>query len=62
MKKNWYNNHQLRQFELYSTGEIRYYKEKTYKGSITLGMNSQVNTVENYIELFCTKKKRVYHL
>ena len=38
MKKNWYGNKQLRFFELYKNGELKYFtKEYDYKGSITLG-------------------------
>ena len=43
LKKNWYGNKQLRHFELYPSGELKYYKDVTnYKGSIMLGPESNI--------------------
>lgn len=42
-KRNWFGAVQVRFFELYRYGEIKYYKDiKEYKGSITLGPNTKV--------------------
>ena len=42
-KKNWYGNKQLRFFELYSDGELKYYKDITeFKGSIKITPSSKI--------------------
>jgi len=58
IKKNWYNSKQLRFFELYNTGELKYYKDmKDYKGSITLDGTSKIFKVaKTTLEIFCIKK------
>lgn len=63
-KKNWYGNKQLRFFELYRYGELKYYKDlKDYKGSITLGPNSKVIKIaKTTIKMFCEKKQKDYIL
>ena len=63
-KKNWYGNKQLRFFELYRYGELKYYKDmKDYKGSITLGPDSRVLKMNRTtIKVFCEKKQKDYIL
>jgi len=63
-KKNWYGNKQLRFFELYRYGELKYYKDmKDYKGSITLGPDSRVLKMNRTtIKVYCEKKQKDYIL
>ena len=58
IKKNWYANKQLRFFELYNNGELKYYKDmKDYKGSISIDGTSRIlKTAKTTVEIFCTKK------
>lgn len=62
IKKNWYGNKQLRFFELYKYGELKYFtKDYDYKGSITLGPNSKIRkSARTTLSIFCEKKKRDY--
>lgn len=64
VKKNWYGSKQIRFFELYQYGELKYYKDmKDYKGSITLGPNTKIRkTQKTTINIFCEKKKKEYVL
>lgn len=57
-KKNWYGNKQIRFFELYRYGELKYYKDiKDYKGSITMSHATKVIKVaKTTIKVFCSKK------
>ena len=42
-KKNWLGQKQLRYFELYKNGELRYYKDlNDHKGTIILGKTSNL--------------------
>jgi|DEB0MinimDraft_12_1074336.scaffolds.fasta_scaffold29481_2 hypothetical protein len=63
-KKNWFGRVQIRFFELYRYGELKYYKDmKEYKGSITLGPNTKVSKIaKTTIKVFCEKKKKEYIL
>ena len=63
-KKNWYGNKQMRFFELYQYGELKYYKDmKDYKGSITLSGGSKVVKVaKTTIKVYCTRKEKEYTL
>lgn len=62
IKKNWYGNKQLRFFELYKYGELKYFtKDYDYKGSITLGPNSKIRkSARTTLSIHCEKKKRDY--
>lgn len=64
LKKNWYGNKQLRFFELYKFGELKYFnKDYEYKGSITLGPNTKIKKIgRTTISIFCETKKRDYIL
>ena len=64
IKKNWYGNKQLRFFELYKSGELKYFtKEFEYKGSITLGPDSNIRkSARTTLTIFCVSKKRDYIL
>jgi hypothetical protein len=43
-KKNKFGNKQLRFFELYDNGELRYYKDcSIYKGTLVVGPRSNVH-------------------
>ena len=42
LKKNKFMSKQARVFELYANGEMKYYKDSEYKGSITLLKDSEV--------------------
>ena len=57
-KRNWYGNKQIRFFELYRYGEIKYYKDmKDYKGSITINAQTKVVKVaKTTIKVFCARK------
>jgi len=47
LKINWYGSKQMRFFELYSNGELKYYEDmKDFKGCIVLGPNSKVCKVK----------------
>lgn len=61
-KKNWYGNKQIRFFELYSDGEIKYYKdEKEYKGTITIGPSSKIiKEGKSTLLIDCIVKKKQY--
>jgi hypothetical protein len=63
-KKNWYGNKQVRFFEMYRYGELKYYKDlKDYKGSITLGPESKIiKTAKTTVKIFCEKKQKDYVL
>lgn len=63
-KKNWYGNKQIRFFELYHYGELKYYKDmKDYKGSITLSANSKITKVaKTTIKVRCERKDKDYIL
>jgi hypothetical protein len=63
-KKNWYGNKQVRYFELYRNGEMKYYKDvKDYKGSITLSHSSKVIKIaKTTIKVQCSKKLKDYIL
>ena len=63
-KKNWYGNKQVRFFEIYRYGELKYYKDfKDYKGSITLGPDSKIiKNGRTTVKVFCEKKKKDYIL
>ena len=62
LNKNWYGNKQLRYFELYPSGELKYYKDITDKrGSIMLGPESNIRkTGRSQLTMFCTNKKKEY--
>jgi len=64
LKKNWYGNKQLRFFELYKYGELKYFtKDFDYKGSITLGPNSKIRkSARTTLSVYCEMKKREYIL
>ena len=64
LKKNWYGNKQLRFFELYKFGELKYFtKDYHYKGSIPLGPDSTVRkSARTTLTIYCEKKKREYIL
>jgi hypothetical protein len=61
-KKNWYGNKQIRFFELYRYGEIKYYKDmKDFKGSITINHATKVIKVaKTTIKVYCSKKNKEY--
>lgn len=61
-KKNWYGNKQIRFFELYTDGELKYYKdEKEYKGTITIGPSSKiVKEGKSTLLIDCVVKKKSY--
>jgi hypothetical protein len=61
-KKNWYGNKQIRCFELYKYGEIKYFKDmKDYKGSININAQTKVVKVaKTTIKIFCSKKQKEY--
>jgi len=63
-KKNWYGNKQIRFFELYRYGELKYFKDmKDYKGSIFLSKDSKITKVaKTTIKVFCIKKEKEYML
>lgn len=63
-KRNWYGNKQIRFFELYKTGELKYYKDmKEYKGSIMLRADSKITKVaKTTIKVYCVKKEKEYML
>ena len=64
VKKNWYGNKQLRFFELYGNGEMKYYKDmKDYKGNITLGPDTMVRkTAKTTVTIHCEKRKKDFVL
>ena len=53
LKKNRWFNKQVRFFNLYQNGELRYYQDiKKYKGKITLSKGTKVlKTAKNQIEI-----------
>lgn len=55
IKKNWYGLKQLRYFELYGNGDLKYYQDmKDYKGCIYIGKASRVvKTAKTTITLYC---------
>lgn len=61
-KKNWYGNKQIRFFELYRYGEIKYFKDmKDFKGSITINSQTKVIKVaKTTIKVFCCRKLKEY--
>ena len=63
-KKNWYGNKQIRFFELYSDGELKYYKDITeYKGSIKLEPSSKIiKEGKSTLLIDCMVKKKQYVL
>lgn len=63
-KRNWYGNKQIRFFELYKSGEMKYYKDmKEYKGSIILNSESKISKVaKTTIKVYCVKKEKEYML
>ena len=64
IKKNWYGNKQLRQFELHSNGELKYYADKReFKGAIMIGPSSKIRkTAKTTVTLTCESKKKEYIL
>jgi hypothetical protein len=64
LKINWYGSKQLRFFELYSNGELKYYQDmKDFKGCIMLGPNSKIRkTKKTTVVLYCQKKNKEYTL
>lgn len=64
LKVNWYGNKQLRFFELYRDGRLKYYADmKDFKGCIQLGSHSMVRkTKKTTITLNCNIKKKEYTL
>ena len=64
VKKNWYGNKQLRFFELYLSGEIKYFtKDFDSKGSIVLGPDTKIRkSARTTLTIYCEKKKRDYIL
>ena len=64
IKKNWYGNKQLRQFELHSNGELKYYADKTeFKVAISIGPSSKIRkTAKTTVTLTCEAKKKEYIL
>jgi hypothetical protein len=63
-KKNWYGNKQIRFFELYGNGELKYYKDmKDYKGNINLGPDTKVRkTAKTTITIYCERRKKDFVL
>ena len=64
LKINWYGSKQLRFFELFGNGELKYYQDmKDFKGCIMLGGSSKIRkTKKTTINLYCEKKKKEYTL
>lgn len=64
IKKNWYGNKQLRQFELHSNGELKYYADKReFKGAMSIGPSSKIRkTAKTTVTLTCEAKKKEYVL
>ena len=68
VKRNWYGNKQLREFHLYSSGEIIYYaicknEKQERKGSFFVNSNTKVDQVDELtLNLFCHEKNRTYFL
>mgnify|MGYP003707016867 CR=1 FL=1 len=63
-KKNWYGNKQIRFFELYQYGELKYFKDmKDFKGSIRINEHTRVIKVaKTTIKVFCSLKQKEYTL
>lgn len=61
-KRNWLGNEQLRYFELYSSGQIKYYELKKdtrkYKDSAWLDEKTEVQMLGNAIKFTSAKKNR----
>uniref|UniRef100_A0A7S3CM07 Uncharacterized protein n=1 Tax=Strombidium rassoulzadegani TaxID=1082188 RepID=A0A7S3CM07_9SPIT len=64
LKQNWYSKKQLRFFELYSNGQLKYYQDmKDFKGCIVLGPESKIRkTKKTTICLVCQRKNKEYTL
>ena len=67
VKKNWYNNKQLREFHLFTSGEVQYFQtygdKLTYKGSFWLGPTSKITKPDHMtLNIFCHEKQRTYIL
>ena len=62
LKKNRWFNKQIRYFQLYQNGELKYFKDQTkYKGKITLAKNTKVlKTGKNQMEIPLIDKTYVF--
>lgn len=65
IKRNWYNKLQLRHFQMFKNGDIKYHLcsngKLTNKGSFTLNSESKVEKVDA-VTLNITIDKRVYNI
>ena len=63
-KKNWYGNKQVRYFELFSDGELKYYKDLSeFKGVIQIGPATKVQKEgKASILISSEEKKKTYIL
>lgn len=61
LKKNRWFNKQIRYFQLYANGELKYYKDiRKYKGKITLAKNTNVvKTGKNQMEIPLNNKSYI---
>ena len=61
-KRNWLGKEQLRYFELYSSGQIKYYEskknEREYKDSAYIDENTIIQFAKNQIKFASAKKNR----
>lgn len=67
VKRNWYNNKQLRLFHLYDSGEVQYFAEiqdkQIEKGGFLLTPTTRIELVDAInMRVHCDEKKRTYFL